>query len=130
MAKGTFNLSGVQLKAEKQNHLGLLPEQIQVKPKEVPPVARQMSETPEKLTGHTHTSKNNNNDIYQPDPNDCSIEVTGVRQTTSKQTVKMYFQSAKSGGGKIVSIVHNKNSGHYIITFQDRESKYLITVSL
>ena len=63
MQKGTFNVTtGVRIKVKRKRRIGLRPEQIQ-----------------SNLTTFTNTGSPNPG-IYRPDPQDCSVEVTGVNR--------------------------------------------------
>ncbi len=54
----------------------------------------------------------------------CSVEVRGVKEKTSQETVKMYFGNRKrSGGGKVSDIWHNTTNGYYIVTFAERDGE-------
>ena len=105
MQKGTFKVSGVKIKVTKKGRIGLRPEQIQ-----------------SNLTTFTNTSSPNPG-IYRPDPQGCSVEVTGVSRRTHIRTVKKFFQNHnKSGGGKIINIVYAPKPNMYTITFDDKNS--------
>ena len=66
--------TGVRIKVKRKRRIGLRPEQIQ-----------------SNLTTFTNTGSPNPG-IYRPDPQDCSVEVTGVNRRTQIGTVKNFFQ--------------------------------------
>ena len=53
-----------------------------------------------------------------------SIEVSGVDQSTSAETIKLYFENEKrSRGGPIDNVWYNVKNGNYVVTFIGSESK-------
>ena len=56
----------------------------------------------------------------------CTIEVTGVKNRASSETVKKYFSNRRrSGGGDIESMWYDEENSRYTITFEDREGKLI-----
>ena len=61
----------------------------------------------------------------ESDLESCTIEVGGVNESTSLETLRMFFQSRRtSRGGKIDGDIGRAANGNYIITFKDREGKF------
>lgn len=61
-------------------------------------------------------------DKESPDPL-CSIEVSGIKDTTSKDLVEFYFDSKKSGGGGVEEVKGEVKDGVIVITFENEDSK-------
>ena len=141
--KHTFTLSGSQLTAERYH--GLRPHadkynQNVTPVEEVQPV-RGLNQVPqgEAKVKETPTELKPLEERVNPDDREmsaegsssdeselqsCTIEVSGVNENTSQETVKMFFESRrKSGGGKVDNVWFNKENGHYVITFLARERK-------
>ena len=141
--KHTFSLSGCQLTAERYH--GLKPDagkfnknvtpveevqpvpelnqvpQDQAKVKETPPERNPVEERVNLDDGEM-SSEGSSSD--ESELQSCTIEVSGVSKNTSQETVKMFFESRrKSGGAKVDNIWFNKENGHYVITFLERERK-------
>lgn len=54
----------------------------------------------------------------------CTIEVSGFKDTTSKDSVEFYFENNKrSGGGNVEEVKGEMEDGILFITFEDEESK-------
>ena len=61
----------------------------------------------------------------ESDLESCTIEVGGVSESTSLETLRMFFESRRtSGGGKIDGDIGRTSSGNYIVTFKDREGNF------
>ena len=59
-----------------------------------------------------------------------SIEVSGVSKDTSQETLKMFFQNRrKSGGGKIDHIWFEEDTGNFVITFENRDGKQILSIN-
>ena len=53
----------------------------------------------------------------------CTIEVRGMKETTSKDSVELYFESKRSGGGEVEEVNGEVEEGLMLITFAKKESK-------
>ena len=53
----------------------------------------------------------------------CTIEVRGMKDTTSKDSVEFYFESKRSGGGEVEEVKGEVEEGLLLITFANKESK-------
>lgn len=54
----------------------------------------------------------------------CTIEVSGFKDTTSKDNVEFYFDNNKrSGGGGVEEVKGEVEDGVLLITFENEESK-------
>ena len=61
----------------------------------------------------------------ESDLESCTIEVGGVSESTSLETLRMFFESRRtSGGGKIDGDIGRTSNGNYIVTFKDREGNF------
>ena len=59
-----------------------------------------------------------------------SVEVSGVNKYTSQETLKMFFQNRrKSGGGKIDHIWFEEDTGNFVITFENRDGKQVLSIN-
>ena len=54
----------------------------------------------------------------------CTIEVRGMKDTTSKDSVEFYFEHKRSGGGEVEEVKGEVEDGVLFITFEDKKSKY------
>ena len=54
----------------------------------------------------------------------CTIEVRGMIDTTSKDSVEFYFENKRSGGGEVEKVKGELEDGVLLITFVDKKSKY------
>ena len=141
--KHTFTLSGCQLTAKRYH--GLKPdagkfnknitpvEEVQPVPEmnQVPQGQAKVKETPperkpveERVNPDDREMPPEGSSSDESELQSCTIEVSGVNKNSSRETVKMFFESRrKSGGGKVDNIWFNKENGHYVITFLARERK-------
>ncbi|XP_077991160.1 protein mono-ADP-ribosyltransferase PARP14-like isoform X2 [Glandiceps talaboti] len=55
----------------------------------------------------------------EEEESNCTIEVTGFKPDTSTDTLELYFESKKSGGGPIVE--SKLNNGVFTVTFETRD---------
>lgn len=53
----------------------------------------------------------------------CTIEVSGFKDTTSKDSVEFYFDNKRSGGGGVEEVKGEVENGVLLITFDNEESK-------
>lgn len=54
----------------------------------------------------------------------CTIEVSGINDTTSKDSIEFYFDNIKrSGGGVVQEVKGDVEDGVLLITFENEESK-------
>lgn len=53
----------------------------------------------------------------------CTIEVSGFKDTTSKDSVEFYFDNKRSGGGGVEEVKGEVEDGVLLITFENEESK-------
>lgn len=53
----------------------------------------------------------------------CTIEVSGFKDTTSKDSVEFYFDNKRSGGGGVEEVKGEVEDGVLLITFDNEESK-------
>ena len=61
----------------------------------------------------------------ESDLESCTIEVGEVNNSTTLETLKMFFESRRtSGGGKIDGDIGRSGNGNYIVTFKDRGGKF------
>ena len=52
----------------------------------------------------------------------CTIEVRGYKDTTSQDTIEMYFENTRrSGGGELEKIEEDEDEGMYLLTFESKE---------
>lgn len=56
----------------------------------------------------------------------CTIEVSGFKDTTSKDSVEFYFDNKRSGGGSVEEVKGEIDGGVLFITFENEESKWLV----
>lgn len=54
----------------------------------------------------------------------CTIQVSGMKYKTSKDTLEFYFDNKKSGGGGVQRVKGEVNDGVLLITFENKESKF------
>lgn len=54
----------------------------------------------------------------------CTIEVSGIKDTTSKDSVEFYFDNKKSGGGNVEEVKGEGEDGVLLITFKNEQSKW------
>lgn len=59
----------------------------------------------------------------------CTIQVSGMKETTSKDTLEFYFHNKKSGGGGVKKVNGEVEDGFLLITFENEKSRFS-TVSL
>ena len=52
-----------------------------------------------------------------------TIEVRGMKDTTSKDSVELYFENKRSGGGEVKEVKGEVEEGLMLITFTNGESK-------
>ena len=58
----------------------------------------------------------------------CTIEVFGMKDTTSKDTLELYFESKRSGGGTVEEVKGEMDDGVLLVTFVDEKSTYQVNV--
>lgn len=55
----------------------------------------------------------------------CTIEVRGMKESTSKDSVELYFDNKrKSGGGEVEEVKGEVEDGVLYVTFENEESKW------
>ena len=54
----------------------------------------------------------------------CKIEVRGMKDTTSKDSVEFYFETKRSGGGEVEEVKGEVEDGVLLVTFFNEKSKY------
>lgn len=54
----------------------------------------------------------------------CTIQVSGMKETTSKDTLEFYFHNKKSGGGGVKKVNGEVEDGVLLITFENEKSKF------
>ena len=54
----------------------------------------------------------------------CTIEVRGMKDTTSKDSVEFYFENKRSGGGDVEEVKGEVEDGVLLVTFVDEKSEY------
>lgn len=54
----------------------------------------------------------------------CTIQVSGMNDTTSKDMLEIYFNNKKSGGGGVQEVKGEVEDGVLLITFENEKSKF------
>ena len=54
----------------------------------------------------------------------CTIEVRGMKDTTSKDSVEFHFENKRSGGGNVEEVKGEVEDGVLLVTFVDEKSEY------
>lgn len=54
----------------------------------------------------------------------CTIQVSGMNDTTSKDMLEFYFNKKKSGGGGVQEVKGEVEDGVLLITFENEKSKF------
>ncbi|XP_078312815.1 protein mono-ADP-ribosyltransferase PARP14-like [Crassostrea virginica] len=52
----------------------------------------------------------------------CTIEVSGMKDTTSKDSVEFYFENKRSGGGAVEEVKGEMDDGVLLVTFVDEKT--------
>ena len=55
----------------------------------------------------------------------CTIEVKGMKETTSEDTIVLYFESKKVTNADVTKIEFVEDEKMYLVTFEDEEGKSL-----
>lgn len=58
----------------------------------------------------------------------CTIQVSGMNDTTSKDMLEFYFNKMKSGGGCVQEVKGEVEDGVLFITFENEKSKFAIVL--
>lgn len=56
----------------------------------------------------------------------CTVKVSGMKNTTSKDMLELYFDNKKSGGGGVREVKGGVEEGVILITFENEKSKFEI----
>ncbi|XP_025093181.1 uncharacterized protein LOC112563487 isoform X3 [Pomacea canaliculata] len=67
-----------------------------------------------------HQSKSANNDS-------ATVRVDGVDENMELDLIKLYFESAKSGGGDVISVEDYRSEGYVLVMFEDTEAAENVT---
>lgn len=68
-----------------------------------------------------HQSKSANNDS-------ATVRVDGVDETMELDLIKLYFESAKSGGGDVISVEDYRSEGYVLVMFEDTEGNLCLVI--
>ena len=149
--KGKFNVAGYDVVAER--HFGLKPcktpetpdvpnsptarldevvgskgpiQTTQVRDSELPSTERKRILEVNVASIEPELSEEGTSSSEESDLESCTIEVGGVNKSTSLETLRMFFESRRtSRGGKIDGDIGRTANGNYIISFKDREGKFI-----